>query len=326
MPELDLLRQIAPGVAAPSAEARARARDVLLHHIARAEPRRRPPRRRLLVLAAGLAATAVAAAAVFLGVGTDRDESASAATAALRDAAAVARAQPAPPALEPGEYRYTRSVNAYLVTTVLSEENFFSVLVPRIREIWLGPNGGRLHETSGKPTFLSERDRERWIAAGRPRLRERESASALPPAAPLDLPTDPDALYRRLKREATGHGDGLHEEMFTLVGDALRETNGSPAQRAALYEVAARIPGVDLLGRVTDHAGRSGIAVAFASDPDKQRHTLIFDPDTAALLGEEYVALAGNANGYPEGTVIGYATYVATGIVDSIRARPPTRS
>ena len=39
----------------------------------------------------------------------------------------------------------------------------------------------------------------------------------------LDLPTDPDGLYARLEREASGHGSGLYAEMFTLVGDNLRE-------------------------------------------------------------------------------------------------------
>jgi hypothetical protein len=38
--------------------------------------------------------------------------------------------------------------------------------------------------------------------------------------------------------------------MFVEVGDALSEVlePATPAQRAALYEVAARIPGVELLG------------------------------------------------------------------------------
>ena len=34
-----------------------------------------------------------------------------------------------------------------------------------------------------------------------------------------------------------------------------------PALRKALWEVAARIPGIELVGDVTDHAGRAGVAV-----------------------------------------------------------------
>src|SRR5205823_3082631 len=167
----------------------------------------------------------------------------------------------------------------------------YSVLVPHVREIWLGPSGGRLHEASGTPTFLSARDRATWISIGRPRLTEGPTDMRLPVDwHPLDLPTDPDALYARLKHDATGHGGSLYGEMFVLVGDNLRESTLAPAQRAALYEVAARIPGVELVGRVKDSAGRWGVAVAMRNDANTGRQTLIFDPDTSNLLAEEDVA------------------------------------
>lgn len=145
------------------------------------------------------------------------------------------------------------------------------------------------------PRFLSARDRSAWIAAGRPSLaKEGAVETDVPAFTALDLPDDADALYERIERDATGCGDGLHEEMFTLIGDALRETRTLPAQRAALYEVAGRIPGVELVGRVRDPLGRSGLAVAFPSTADKRRHTLIFDAETAVLLSEEQVTVADN--------------------------------
>jgi hypothetical protein len=110
--------------------------------------------------------------------------------------------------------------------------------------------------------------------------------------------------------------------MFTLVADALRESGASPALRAALYEVAARIPGVELLGPATDRVGRHGLAVAYVDAKIHERHELIFDRRTAALLGEEYVQLEGNPYGYRDGTVTGYATYVVSAVVDRIGARP----
>ena len=109
--------------------------------------------------------------------------------------------------------------------------------------------------------------------------------------------------------------------MFVLVGDSLRETNASPAQRAALYAVAARIPGIDLVGDVTS-AGRRGIAVAKDDDVNHVRSTLVFDPQTSVLLGEEESTLAGNSFGYPVGTRIETATYLQTAIVDSLGAHP----
>jgi hypothetical protein len=169
---------------------------------------------------------------------------------------------------------------------------------------------------------LSPRDRERWIERGRPNLKDPIWSGPIEPAEPLRLPDDADALYERLERESAGHPEGVQEEIFTLVGDALREATATQAQRAALYEVAARIPGVDLLGEVTDPAGREGTAVAMEHSEDGELQTLIFDPVTSELLAEEQRTLARNPYGYPEGTVIGYATHHNAAVVDSRRERP----
>jgi hypothetical protein len=191
-----------------------------------------------------------------------------------------------------------------------------------VREIWQGPEGGRIRETSSEPIFLSPRDRDRWIAAGRPKLREPVTVTGLEPSPALQLPDDADALYERLEGQAAGHPEGVHEEMFVLVGDALRETAATPAQRAALYEVAAKIPGVQLLGEVTDPAGRRGIAVAMDHRVDGILETLVFDPETSMLLAEEQRTLADNEFDYPKDTVIGYATYHDVAIVGSKHERP----
>lgn len=105
------------------------------------------------------------------------------------------------------------------------------------------------------------------MAAGQPDLSEPPPAAKLSRTPPLDLPTDANALYDHLKREASAPGDDnpLNLEMFTLVGDSLRETAATPAQRAALYQVAARLPGIELLGSIKDSAGRPGIGVAMSN-------------------------------------------------------------
>ena len=87
--------------------------------------------------------------------------------------------------------------------------------------------------------------------------------------------------------------------MFVLVGDDLRETATLPAVRAALYEVAARIPGVELIGNVTDRAGRAGVAVAMTDTKSRTRQVLILDPKTSQLLAEEETVVAGNQFGWP---------------------------
>jgi hypothetical protein len=334
MPELEMLRRLQPPEPEPPAdEAVTAARAALVARIVHEERRgRRHPslvprvQRRWLVLPAlALAAVAVMlVGAVGRGPGID-----SAAAAVLKRAAATARAAVPTRPLGPGQYLYTRSEDAYTSTTVLKAGDF-TVLVPHRRESWLGRDGkGWLISRSGTPRFLSPRHREQWIALGRPDLGEKgmdlpleNSDGPTPPMASLSLPDDPDVLYAQLEREAAGNSNGTNVEMFTLVADNLRESFTTPAQRAALYEVAARIPGVRLVGTVRDPAGRPGTAVAIDGDQDSERHVLIFDPATASLLAEEYVALAGNWLRVPAGTRTGWSTYLRAEVVDRLKERP----
>jgi len=274
---------------------------------------------RVLLAIGGIAAAAAATVGLLVG-GSHGTQTASAATA-LKKAAKVARAH-ALPVARPGQFVYTKTVYSALDTYV-DKGATYSALMPWSRESWLGPTGGRMRQVPGTPRFLSDRDREAWIAAGRPSFAGPDSGAPtpLPAAKPLDLPTDSDRLFARLKAEAASYGPRLYDEMFVEVGDSLRETNASPEQRAALYAVAARIPGVELAGRIVDSAGRTGIAVSKDDAVNHIRSTLVFDPDTSVLLGEQQETLAGNSLGYPAGTKIESVTYLRTAVVDSIGAR-----
>jgi hypothetical protein len=79
---------------------------------------------------------------------------------------------------------------------------------------------------------------------------------------------------------------------------------------------------VQLVGRVRDKAGRAGTAVAIDDRSSRERHVLIFDPRTAAMLAEEYTALAGHYANVPAGTAVGWSTYLRAEVVDRIRERP----
>jgi hypothetical protein len=328
MSELDLLRDVAATPAPASPRSRARARASLFTKIEASE---RCPRRAWFFSLTGAVATAGVAAVAFFSLGAGGSQPALAAPALLHKAATAALAQPGLGTLKPGQYIYTKSVDAYLNTTELDRDRVFSALVPNTREVWLAADGtGWLHEKSGKPTFLSERDRQRWIAAGRPDLGSgqvidvalRNEDGLTPPMSSLDLPTDTDALYAKLEKQAGGQGNWVYREMFVLIGDSLRENYTTPAQRAALYEVAARLPGVELIGNVKDAVGRTGIGVAMDNKAGGFRNALIFDSVNYGLLGEQTTALSGNAAGYPAGMVTGHGAYLEQAVVDAIKKRP----
>ena len=109
----------------------------------------------------------------------------------------------------------------------------------------------------------------------------------------------PDALLQVIEDRTIVGGPPGDAETFVLIGDLLRETYASPALRAALYEVAAGLPGVELIGNVRDASGRPGVAVAY--EHDGARNELIFDPETAAMLGESSVVTEAGAMGLPVG-------------------------
>lgn len=319
MDDLEFLKTHAPSTEGPGEAATARARDALRARMGAEEapqaarwrePRRHPWRW------VGVAAACVAAAAVggsFLLNGSPARPD-TAAAAALHKAAATARRQPSPPPLALGEYLYVKSEGVQLS---MSEATGIRTRSTFVREVWMGEQG-RVHSTSGEPQFVTPKDRETWIAAGRPDIGGAGTMDEpLDKYVPLDLSTDPDELLARIKADAKGQGNGLYTEMFVLVGDALRETAASPAQRAALYEVAARIPGVELVGNVTDSAGRPGIAVAMTDTTSHMRQVLTFDPKTSQLLAEEQTVVAGNEFGWSPGTLVGRTTYLVHAVVGS---------
>lgn len=83
--------------------------------------------------------------------------------------------------------------------------------MPVTREAWIAPDGsGRLLETTGTPSFPTERDRATWIAAGRPDLGGNKTSDEVFPAAAPDkgglfyfdlsnLPTDPTQLRQLIE-------------------------------------------------------------------------------------------------------------------------------
>lgn len=312
---------------------------------------RRPHRRGLprLVLPAVAVIAAIVVAVLFVPVPGTRQGASEAAAEVLLAAARVAENQPQTPVPAHG-YRYTKSEDAYRVyydaCSIPSSSGgtplpcprqppddwAFSVLVRHIREIWIAPDGsGRLLVTTGGPRFFGPKDEATWEAAGRPQLdRPGKSDESFGPGGLSytdfsEYSTDPDELYDQIRSKAQGHGPSTDAEMLVLVGDLLRETVTPPDLRAALFRVAARIPGVELVGEVTDPAGRKGTAIARTSDDSgyRARVELVFDPDTSELLAEREVLLERMdwIDAEP-GTVIGYAVYLESGIVESASARP----
>jgi hypothetical protein len=301
--EMDHVRAFRAADGEPDEVARVAARVALLERIEAAAsplvaPGARPPRRRLLAGGLGLAATALAALALVVGLDSGGVQPATAA-AFLRHAAAVVE-QGADVVLEPGRYWYTRSEG---------EQD----AARWTREDWHSVTGsGRVLQRGDYAMDVTIDERDPVLYSFFPRGLTHEQLRA--------LPTDVDALYARLHEAGqiwAGQKDnqlGPEHEMLTFVGDWLRSGPPPPAAlRAALFRVAARLPGIELLGPVRDATGRPGTAVALTGAG--QRRELVFDPQTAELLEERTVDAASGKLSYR-------ATYVASGEVGALDERP----
>jgi hypothetical protein len=244
-------------------------------------------------------ATATVAAAVVLAVsllssGTTVGPP-SAVAAVLRHLAQIAARGPSlVPA--PGHYLYNDSVSdSPYYSSIKAVRHGTGCLAYAVehRQLWVAADGsGLLRESTGAATFTSAHDRAVCLralskstrSAGTSNMWFADQCFHLGPTDDMAaLSTDPRTLLRQMRR--IDGGPRTAAEDFVHIGDFLRETDASPALRAALYRAAALIPGVKLLGSVRAHDGRLGLGVAYSEGG--VRSELIFNPRTAALIGEQ---------------------------------------
>jgi hypothetical protein len=136
------------------------------------------------------------------------------------------------------------------------------------------------------------------------------------------LPTDPTALrdeiYTQAQNEVRAMGPSgqqlytVDQWAFQLIGELVRRA-APPALKAALYRVAATIPGVEYVDDATDAAGRHGIGVARSVNSDGDRVILIFDRNTYQVLGKAVEAHDG---------ITDSEAVLATGLVENAGQTP----
>jgi hypothetical protein len=129
------------------------------------------------------------------------------------------------------------------------------------------------------------------------------------------LPTESRTLERKLRATSLNGGRDDNSELFSLVGSLISESPAPPALRKALWEIAARIPGVTLAGAVKDSIGRPGIEIRRGFEG------YVLDPKDGRLL-ERYEGTSTPAPEAPGGTNW-RATFLERGPVDSAPAATP---
>ncbi len=177
---------------------------------------------------------------------------------------------------------------------------------PRERQAALGPGSPA---DSGDPVG--------WISL---------PATSCPGAAPArstyeflaSLPTDPGRLRAWLYRHPDGQNPS-DAQAWTDIGDMLREMLVPPKLAAALYRVAATVPGATVVPRATNAVGRAGVAVS------RSGAELIFDPKTYQLIGEGAVLTKPVAGQGPAGTVVASTAQLQEAVVDRLPDVSPSK-
>ncbi|MDH6709424.1 hypothetical protein P3T27_006170 [Kitasatospora sp. MAA19] len=197
--------------------------------------------------------------------------------------------------LRPGQYVYIESTVSHLAGSVDAGSGTSKVWVekPHQRQIW--------HSADGRTGWFAEEGKS---PEGGEALESGTGAYLNAPSYDYlrTLPTDPQELLQKIYAETKGAGSGPDQEAFVTIADLIREQAVPGKLAAALYQAAARIPGVVLLDSATDAAGRTGIAIARTNTATGSRDEIIFDRSSYAFLGERSVQVT-EAFGVKPGTV-----------------------
>ncbi|MFJ1898592.1 CU044_5270 family protein [Streptomyces sp. NPDC088115] len=134
-------------------------------------------------------------------------------------------------------------------------------------------------------------------------------------AALEKLPTEPDALLKKLREDAAYSGSS-DQNLFNYVAGLINENILPPETGAAIYRAAAKIPGVVALDRAQDGDGRPGVALARTDERDHERKELVFDANSYDYLGMR-AYLVQNTELGKKGTVTEMQAVLDRGVVDS---------
>ncbi|MFE7171274.1 CU044_5270 family protein [Streptomyces sp. NPDC057616] len=131
------------------------------------------------------------------------------------------------------------------------------------------------------------------------------------------LPTDPDKLLTLLySRTRVFEGESEEQAVFSKIGELVGETIMPPANTAAFYRAAAKIPGVREIPDAVDAAGRHGIAGTREDASSATRDEWIFDKDSLAFLGSRSYMTNGAGKEAGSVTLFGTSAIMRRTVVD----------
>ncbi|MBW5481227.1 hypothetical protein GPJ59_04870 [Streptomyces bambusae] len=228
----------------------------------------------------------------------------------------------------PGQYVYVKSTVSYLELSHDVDRNESKTWVQPLhtREVWKSPDGrkGWLDEPGQQPDGGITLDKDGPLA-------KPKNGQDIPGEAPnfsydwlKAQKADPDALLKAAREAAGGGAGDRDQEAFEEIGSMLHEQIVPPGVAAALYQAAARIPGVVVVQHSQDAAGRDGIALARVDERHGSRTEWVFDRSSYAYLGSRGVQVR-EQDGIKAGTVVERTAVLERAVVAGQKERPGDR-
>lgn len=260
-----------------------------------------------------------------------------AAPVVLRRAAAAADAQ-SPVVPGPGQFLYVRTLTVSPEGIDLGAgQPSIHYYVDAVQQSWTSPTGPGTGSWAavGQPTFVTGEDRSAWEAAGSPPISSGlVTQSAGPYYDVVDLPTDPSQMSAYFASQTylateprPGHA-GAWE--FDTAADFL-QAGASSAQRAALLEFMATIPGVANAGAATSLGTKQTgtlLTIPAANNPGMDVEVIV-DPTTSELIEQRTVVTDAAKNAEkPTSPPLGageatwYRDFLYAGIANSSNVAP----
>ncbi|GAA3005081.1 hypothetical protein HEB29_004520 [Streptomyces fulvorobeus] len=224
--------------------------------------------------------------------------------------------------LRPGQYLYVESkVGSTYEKTVDDKTTLVGTGVHR-RQIWNSADGtkGWLIDPAVFPEGGGTVDRVNEKGEPEPPSLNGPSHDYL-----ATLPTDPDALLKKIYKETEGMGNSPDQQAFTTIGDMLGESLPPAALNTALFEAAGKIPGVVQVKDAVDAIGRPGVAVARLDETTGARTEWVFDARTYTYLGERTIQVrpnGGDSGLIKPGTILHTQAITVRQAVDHMKEVP----
>jgi hypothetical protein len=248
----------------------------------------------------------------------------------IHEATLAAAQEPLVPG--PGQLLYVQTTSGSISGAGLKTA-MWNYYVQDVTQEWTSPWGINASVTfaTGQPQFLTEADRSAWLAAGSPPI-EIGGGGSLPAVYydVTDLPTDSSqmASYIAIRTQIPGGSNPRPVSQFDVATQFLIH-GASSAQRAALFQYMATLPGVKNLG-VTQAlgSGKSGETLAVLGTQGRQVEVVI-DSSTTEILEQRVVVSDPDQLGaglYPPsmqtGETLSYTDFVYAGITDTPGSAP----